>query len=238
MKLAFDKGGDGGKLLVLLHGLGANRCVWRAMLSASRWDGRWMALDLRGHGGSAHAASYALEDHAADVVETIGAGWDEITVLGHSMGGAVGLKLAGGTKLARVFGLGIKVAWDAQELAGLERMAAASVKWFATRDEAAARYLKVAGLAASDDSCVGPGIVQGESGWRLAADPATARVGPPPMRALIETARCPFHLARGAGDRMVSLEQLQEYDSEALDIPDAGHNAMVDRPGDVWDWVL
>jgi len=238
MKLAFDKGGAGDRLLVLLHGLGANRDVWRAMLTDNRWDGSWMALDLRGHGESAHAGSYALEDHAADVAETIGPNsqenWREITMLGHSMGGAVALKLAGSMRLARVFGLGIKVVWSADELAGLERMASMPVKWFATRDEAAARYLKVAGLTASQR----PGIVQGESGWRLAADPAAARVGPPPMRELIAASKAPFHLARGAGDRMVSLEQLRAYDSEAVDIPDAGHNAMVDQPGEVWDWLI
>jgi len=238
MKLACDRGGDGQRLLVLLHGLGANRDVWSAMLAACRWDGSWMALDLRGHGASPHAQSYALEDHAADVAETIGPNLQEnrreITVLGHSMGGAVALKLAGSVRLARVFGLGIKVAWTAEELAGLERMASAPVKWFATREDAAARYLKVAGLAASDN----PGIVQGESGWRLAADPAAARVGPPPMTQLIAGSKAPFHLARGAGDRMVSLAQLQAFDSEAVDIPDAGHNAMADRPDEVWDWVL
>src|ERR1700754_752733 len=143
MKLACDKGGPGRKLLVLLHGLGADRHVWKAMLGDNRWDGSWMALDLRGHGASQHAQSYALEDHAADVADTIGADWREITVLGHSMGGAAALTLAGSMPLTRVFGLGIKVAWTGDELAGLERMASAPVKWFATREDAAARYLKV-----------------------------------------------------------------------------------------------
>jgi pimeloyl-ACP methyl ester carboxylesterase len=237
MKLAFDRGGDGDRLLVLLHGLGADRHVWQAMLSGNRWDGSWIAPDLRGHGASAHADSYALEAHAGDVAETIGAGRREITVLGHSMGGAVALALASGAYGVlprRVFGLGIKVAWNDDELAGLERMASAPVKYFATREEAAARYLKVAGLAASDH----PAIVEGESGWRLAADPAAARIGPPSMTELIAATRAPFHLARGAADRMVSLEQLCAYDSEAVDIPDAGHNAMIDQPGEVWDWVL
>lgn len=237
MKLAFDRGGSGDRLLVLLHGLGANRDVWRAMLADDRWDGSFLALDLRGHGESAHAPSYALDDHAADVAESVGTGWREIVLLGHSMGGAVALALAGGSfgmRPARVFGLGIKVAWDAQELAGLERMAAAPVKWFATREEAAARFLKVAGLASSER----PGIVEGEGGWRLAADPATARVGPPPMRALLDATKAPIRLGRGEDDRMVSLQQLKAFDPDALDIPNAGHNAMVDRPGAVWDWVL
>lgn len=237
MKLECDRGGSGDKLLVLLHGLGATRDVWSAMLSQGRWDGSWIAPDLRGHGASAHADGYALEAHAGDVAETIGGGWREITVLGHSMGGAIALALAGGAQGVqpnRVFGLGIKVAWSDDELAGLERMASAPVKWFAAREDALARYLKVAGLAASDR----PGIVEGERGWRLAADPAAARIGPPPMTRLIAAMKAPFHLARGAADRMVSLEQLRAYDGEALDIPDAGHNAMVDRAREVWDWVL
>jgi pimeloyl-ACP methyl ester carboxylesterase len=234
MKLAFDKGGDGDGLLVLLHGLGAAREVWQPMLALGRWSGSWIAPDLRGHGESAHADDYSLGAHAGDVAETIGTGWREITVLGHSMGGAVALRLAGQLRLAHVFGLGIKVAWSAEDLAGLERVAKAPVKWFATRDEAMARYLKASGLAATQR----PAIAQGEGGWRLAADPATARVGPPPMAAMIDAAKAPFHLARGASDRMVSLAQLQAFDSEAIDIPDAGHNAMLEQPDDVWDWVL
>lgn len=234
MNLACDKGGDGDSLLVLLHGLGAAREVWQPMLGAGRWPGSWIAPDLRGHGESAHADDYSLDAHAGDVAETIGTGWRAITVLGHSMGGAVALKLAGRMPLVHVFGLGIKVAWSSEDLAGLARMASAPVKWFATRDEAVARYLKASGLAAS----ARPAIVQGEGGWRLAADPAAATVGPPPMAEMIEAAKAPFHLARGAGDRMVSLAELKAFDSEAIDIPDAGHNAMLEQPGEVWDWVL
>lgn len=237
MKLACDRGGSGDRLLVLLHGLGAARAVWQPMLAGNRWDGSWIAADLRGHGASPHAESYAPTLHAADVAETIGAAWREIVVLGHSMGGVVALALASGwfgVQPARVHGLGIKVAWNDEELAGLNKMAAAPVRWFATRDEAAARYLKSAGLAATER----PAIVEGESGWRLAADPAAASIGAPPMTALTAAAAAPVHLARGESDRMVSLEQLRAYDSHAVDIAGAGHNAMVERPDAVWDWLL
>jgi len=233
MKLACDRGGSGEKLLVLLHGLGANRHVWRAMLEANRWEGSWIAPDLRGHGASPHAPKYTLYEHAADVAETIGPSWPEIVVLGHSMGGAIALMLAGSGRIGPAYGLGIKVAWNDDELAGLNKMASAPVKWFATREEAAARYLKVAGLAASDH----PGIAQGENGWRLAADPAAASIGPPPMRELIAAAKTPIHLARGARDPMVSLKQLRGFDPAAVDIAGAGHNAMVERPDAVWDWL-
>lgn len=239
MRLDSDRGGSGDRLLVLLHGLGATRHVWQEMLARNRWDGSWIAPDLRGHGASPHASSYALGLHAADVAETVAGAWREIVVLGHSMGGAVALALASGwfgVQPARAHGLGIKCVWSADELAGLEKMAAAPVRWFATKEEAAARYFKVAGLPSS--ARAGTGIVEGENGWRLAADPATARVGPPPMQALLDAAAASIHLARGESDHMVSLDQLRAFDDGAVDIAGAGHNAMVEAPDAVWDWLL
>jgi pimeloyl-ACP methyl ester carboxylesterase len=229
MNLSYDHGGEGERLLVLLHGLGATRAVWKPMLTSSRWQGRWIAPDLRGHGASDHAGDYSLDAHAADVAALV-AGHD-VTVLGHSMGGAIGLALAHRLR-ARVFGLGIKVAWSADELAGLAKMANAPARHFPTRDEAAARYLKVAGLAAGGEE----GVIEDTQGWRLRADPATAKVGPPPMARL--TAGVEGHLARGARDHMVSLADLQVYDPNAIDIAGAGHNAMVEQPRAVWDWLL
>ena len=38
--------------------------------------------------------------------------------------------------------------------------------------------------------------------------------------------------------KTMSLAELKAFDSEAIDIPDAGHNAMLEQPGEVWDWVL
>ncbi|HEY1629703.1 MAG TPA: alpha/beta hydrolase [Rhizomicrobium sp.] len=227
MNLSYDQGGEGERLLVLLHGLGAARAVWQPMLARKRWHGRWIAPDLRGHGASAHDGDYSLDAHAGDVAALV-AGHD-VTVLGHSMGGAVGLALAHRIR-ARVFGLGIKVAWSAGELAGLDRIANAPVRYFASRDEAVARYRKVSG--AVDDS----GVAEDEQGWRLAADPATAKVGPPPMERLM--AGVEAHLARGERDPMVSLAQLQVYDASAVDIAGAGHSAMIEAPDAMWDWLL
>jgi pimeloyl-ACP methyl ester carboxylesterase len=237
MKLEADRGGEGSRLLILLHGLGASREVWRPMLAANRWHGRWIAPDLRGHGASAHASSYALAEHATDVAALVD-GADDITVLGHSMGGAVALALASGKygiAPSKIFGLGIKVAWNDDELAGMKKMAASQPRIFETRDEAVARYLKVSGLhglATTTDH----GVTQSEAGWRLAYDPASASVGPPPMTQLMAEAKCPIHLARGTDDAMVTQAQLAVYDAGARDLP-GGHNAMVEHPGAVWDWI-
>lgn len=245
MRLAFDEGGSGDRLIVLLHGLGATRHVWQAMAGAGRWRGRWIAPDLRGHGTSPHADSYTLADHAGDVaalVRGLGA-TREIIVVGHSMGGAVALALASGAfgfAPTHVFGVGIKVAWTSEELARLGEMTSAPARIFASQDEAAERYLKVAGLIGLVDRASPAalaGVSRTDGGWRLACDPRTASVGAPPMQALLEAARARVCLARGASDRMISLDQLRAFDTAAVDIPEAGHNAMVEKPLAVWDWI-
>jgi pimeloyl-ACP methyl ester carboxylesterase len=244
VKLESDRGGDGPRLLVLLHGLGATRHVWRPMLASGRWRGSWLAPDLRGHGASPHATSYGLGQHAADVAERIQgtSAWEEIVILGHSMGGAVALALASGwfgVQPARVFGLGIKVAWSDDELAGMRKMAAAPVRTFESKDEAIGRYLKVSGLAgliAPESTEAAAGVARSDAGWRLAFDPATASIGPPPMRELLAAARAPIHLARGETDALVTHEQLASFDTDAADLP-GGHNVMVENPGAVWDWI-
>ncbi len=248
MKLSADHGGSGKRLLVLLHGLGATRHVWYPMLRSARahWKGSWLAPDLRGHGQSAPAQNYSLGYHAADVAELIteSGPWSDVAILGHSMGGAVALTLASGwfgfAPLCAL-GLGIKVAWNDGEIAGLRKLAATPARRFETESEAVVRYLKVSGLSgliAPDSVEAKAGVVGNGNGWRLACDPATASVGPPPMRALFAAAQCPLHLARGAVDGLVTLEQLRGYDPLAEDIADAGHNAMAERPEAVWAWLL
>lgn len=237
MRLEADRGGQGARLFLLLHGLGATRDVWRGLIGCLR--GRWIAPDLRGHGASPHAARYMLDDHAADVAALAGDAQD-VVVVGHSMGGAIALTLASerhGIAPSRVFGLGIKVAWNDDERAGMRRLAASPVRFFETRDEAAARYLKVAGLAGlTAPDAAERGVAHTKDGWRLAYDPAAASIGPPPMAELMAAAKWPIHLARGEMDAMVTHEQLTAYDPHAPDLP-GGHNAMVEHPRAIWDWI-
>ncbi len=241
MKLEANRGGEGSRLLVLLHGLGATRKVWTKFVAANRWTGRWIAPDLRGHGASAHAEDYSLNAHATDVAELV-RGAEEIVVLGHSMGGVVALALASGSfgiAPARVFGLGVKVHWNDDELAGMRKMAATPARLFESRNDAVARYLKVSGLTgliAPDSAEALSGVTQSGDSWRLACDPATASIGPPPMEALMAKAEAPIHLACGATDAMVSRAQLAAYDRNAHQIA-AGHNAMVENPSAVWNWI-
>ncbi|MBF9134601.1 alpha/beta fold hydrolase, partial [Plantactinospora sp. S1510] len=90
------EGGAGQPVLLLLHGMGATGDVWRGWydLLADRWPGRWLAPDLPGHGGSAPLDRYTFESFAAAIARLLDPG-DRVVVLGQSLGGAVGLALAG-----------------------------------------------------------------------------------------------------------------------------------------------
>lgn len=48
--LRVREGGSGPEVLLLLHGLGGTGDVWEGI--GRRWNGRWIAPDLPGHGCS------------------------------------------------------------------------------------------------------------------------------------------------------------------------------------------
>ena len=97
MRLNLIEMGSGtGQPLVLLHGLFGQAsnfgAVQKALAAAGR---RVLALDLRNHGASPHAASMSYAAMAGDVAETLeAAGAVPADVLGHSMGGKVAMMLA------------------------------------------------------------------------------------------------------------------------------------------------
>jgi pimeloyl-ACP methyl ester carboxylesterase len=233
-------GGSGGPVLLLLHGLGATGDVWNSWrpLLARYWPGRWLAPDLPGHGGSHSLAGYSFESLAAGVARVLDPA-DRLVVLGHSLGGVVGLTLAGNRfdlPVEAVVGLGIKVAWTGDELARARALAARPVAWFASRDEAAARYLRVSGLTGlidTDAPAVDAGLREEDGRWRLALDPAAFAVGAPDMPGLLAASRAPAVLARGEHDPMVTHDQLAQLAGSALSLAGLGHNAHVENPAAV-----
>jgi pimeloyl-ACP methyl ester carboxylesterase len=260
MTLFADQGGRGPDLLVLLHGLGATGAVWQPVLASAdrHWRGQWLAIDLPGHGASPPQASYDISEIAASVARLVARRAEaasRVVVLGHSLGGAIGLALASGecgVQPERVYGVGIKVAWSEEDLQRLAAIAAQPRRRFPTEQEAWERYLKVAGLAGQVDAhspVVSRGVVRHPpdstatgtasqvEGWCLAMDPHANGVGRPPFAQLMAAARCPVHLARGRQDPLVTLDQLQSLDPTAVDLAARGHNVMIEAPGVLWEWL-
>src|SRR5215831_21017649 len=235
--LRVHEGGGGEPLLVLLHGLGATGDVWAGWwpLLARRWPGRWLAPDLPGHGGSPPLAAYTFDGFAAAVAGAVRPS-APLVVLGHSLGGVVGLALASGgltVPVRAVIGLGIKVVWTDEDLDRARAAARRPPAWFASRDEAAARYVRVSGLAGlipAGDPAVDAGLRQRDGRWRLAMDPGAFGVGAPDMAQLLARSRAHVTLARGERDPMNTDEQLARLGAPTVTLPGLGHSAHVENP--------
>ncbi|MFC5923484.1 alpha/beta fold hydrolase [Micromonospora vulcania] len=227
-------------VLLLLHGMGATGDIWLpwAPLLEQHWPGRWLAPDLAGHGWSAPLPSYSFGGFAERIASGLAAD-DRIVVLGHSLGGVVGLALAAravGTPVDAVVGLGIKAVWTPAELARAAELADRPVSWFASRTEAARRYLRVAGLTGlipADHPVVDAGLREVDGRWRLAMDANAFAVGEPDLAALLAATDVPVVLARGEHDPMVTDAQLKEFGVPVATLPGLGHNAHVEDPAAV-----
>jgi pimeloyl-ACP methyl ester carboxylesterase len=84
-----------GPPVIILHGLFGSQRNWGGIIRALASDVRIHGLDLRNHGESPWAESMNYDDMAADVARYIeGNDLAPVTLLGHSMGGKVGMRLA------------------------------------------------------------------------------------------------------------------------------------------------
>jgi len=232
--------GSGSPALLLLHGLGVNGAAWDAVVKGlADWPGRIIVPDFRGHGRSPHTRHYSLAHHAADIAELVEPG-ENIHVVGHSMGGAVGLILGSGmfgVTVAKLTTFGTKTNFTDDELARIAKVVNAPARWFDTRDAAVERFLLVAGLtglAAADSPVVNAGLVEEGGRWRLAADNAASRVaGPPDLVDLVKLCRAPFRLGCGSNDPAVTIDALRVYDPEVVVFDGCAHSAHVEAPDQV-----
>ena len=249
-------------VLVLLHGLGANRHVWDGV--AELWDGVAYAPDIRGHGRTQWRAPYSFGVMAADVAEALQRDYGGVpyAVVGHSMGGAVGLALASGwfgPPPVSAATVGVKLRWSDEELSRIPDLAARPPRLFDDRAAAVEWFLKLSGLFGivdADDPRIAAVIDAGvttdddHSGrWRTTQDPATIGVGPPDMTGLLPAAKCPVSMAIGERDPLVAADHHDDLTAAASANPLAsgvtephvfaglGHNAMVEDPQAILDWL-
>lgn len=233
------KGGTEGPMLVLLHGLGANCGVWHGLLPLVErdWPGQWIAPDMRGHGLSPHASPYSVGTHGCDVLALIGDSTD-VTLLGHSMGGAVSIGLAATSKvISRLAVFSVKARWDDDLVARFHAIGKVPRKTFASKVEAADRYIAAAGLKGlvnHDTITVARGIVQTDEGWQLAADPATNQIAGVNKVSAARSIEVPFMVTGGGADPMIPAEELRDLADSADVIAGLGHNAHVEDPVQLW----
>lgn len=94
----FERHGDSGEPLVLVHGYTGDITDWRHQLPEFSRTHRVLIIDNRGHGRSqapADRARYSVERMSHDVEELVAhAGFERYHLVGHSMGGAIVQEIA------------------------------------------------------------------------------------------------------------------------------------------------
>jgi pimeloyl-ACP methyl ester carboxylesterase len=217
--------------VILIHGAGGHHLYWPPQVRRLHGQ-RILAVDLPGHGKSEGLGHHSIDDYAAEVAEFVKAlRLNRVIVVGHSMGGAVALKLA--LKFPkRVIGLG--VVGSAARL----RVNPALLRTAADPSKAAEAFRMVNDLSFAP---VTPVRLKELAGQRMADTRASILYGD--LLACDEfdsTAQAgkivvPTLIICGAADKMISLgaaEALQQQINGArLEvIRDAGHMVMLEKP--------
>lgn len=225
--------------LLLLHGLGATPGVWHGVEESLRWPGRVVAPSLPGHAAAPWSGDYTLGALAVAVSASLGER-EPLVVVGHSLGGAVGMALASGwfrPEVRAVVGVGVKVAWTDDDVVGMAKVAGRGIRWFDTEAEAVDRFLLQSGLrgvAGPGHPAVVDAVVHDGGRWRVAQDPATFAQRPVDTAQLLGAASCPVLLAAGDDDAMCSADDLARFVADAPRRAGRGHNVHVEDPA----WVI
>jgi pimeloyl-ACP methyl ester carboxylesterase len=229
-----------GRLLVLLHGGGANAHWWDHLAPAFAQSFRVVALDFRGHGDSDHPDAIEAGAFARDLealLDHLGA--SDAVLMGHSMGGHIALDHAATNAGVRAL-VAIEIvrgvpSRDRRTL----RLALAARRTYRTREDALARYRFLPPAPNASEalhaSIAGHSVRQepdGRFGFKF--DPrwfTLPSTQPPPLAGV----RCPTLIVRGAQSPLLSAEGAAAFAAEiptariAL-IEGAGHNVHIEQP--------
>jgi pimeloyl-ACP methyl ester carboxylesterase len=248
--------GGTGRPLVLVHGLGGSAANWSELAPLLAGLRTVIVPELPGHGGSEPpraATTVALADAIAAVLER-----ERIAsapLVGHSLGGVVGLRLALGRPelvsalvLAAAAGISSGSARARQALAVLGVLRPA--KRLARRRAAIARSPSLTRLVfspwlVSDPRSLTPSAVEGFlAGQRHHTDFGSARralVADDP-RPELDAVRCPVLVLWGAEDRQLPLDDAFDYARRLRAplrvIPDCGHLLVGERPDACLDAIV
>ncbi|GAA4001567.1 alpha/beta fold hydrolase [Hymenobacter fastidiosus] len=153
MQLHFRELGQGTPL-VILHGLFGTSDNWQTL--AKRWaeTHRVIVVDLRNHGRSPHTAEHSYDLMSQDVLGLFDQlGLQDVTLLGHSMGGKVAMRFAldHPNRLTRLVVLDIAprlsdMTHQDDILAGLNAVPLATLQTRQEADDALARFISNLGV--------------------------------------------------------------------------------------------
>jgi pimeloyl-ACP methyl ester carboxylesterase len=250
-----DWGNEGAPALVLVHGGRDHARNWDWVAREMRREWHVVAPDLRGHGDSAWAygSNYAIADFVLDLANLVDAlGEERITLIGHSLGGAVSLMYTGVhpervRKLVAIEGLGPPPAllermrtrkpWERMQdwIKQTRELAARQPRRYPSLEAAAARMREENSFLSEEQArhLTIHGVNRNEDGtfsWKFdnyVRSFAPYRFDVEDMRALWARVECSTLLVRGAdswASDPVKDGRIEPFrKARAITIPKAGH---------------
>jgi pimeloyl-ACP methyl ester carboxylesterase len=229
--------------VILVHGGAAHARWWDHIAPMLGGQYRVAALDLAGHGDSGRREAYGLEQWSAEVVavgDAAGMAARPI-VVGHSMGGFVALATAGRYP-ERIGGVAVIDSpvreRTPEEIAAASQAAFGPLRVYPSRAEALSRFRTVP----EQDDCLPyvmkhvaeTSVREAGGGWTWKFDPrifGRERPGPELLRSVAARVAI-FRSERGlvTPEIGVQMYELLGRVAPVIEIPLAGHHAMLDQP--------
>ena len=241
-------GQPGRRGLVFVHGGGAHAHWWTHVAARFSSEFRVVAVDLSGHGDSDHRDQYAIDQWTEEVVAVAHAGGIEgaAVVIGHSMGGFVTITTAAlhGDELAGVIVCDSPVTAPDPEVESYRlREAFGRPRTYETVEDAMARFRTVPPqehyLDFVIDHVARRSLRPVDGGWQWKFDRRIFEQFARSMRGValpyLPKVRCRFALLRSEHGLVTADIGASMYDAlgrvaPVIEIPEAGHHAMLDQP--------
>ena len=241
-------GQPGRRGLVFVHGGGAHAHWWTHVAARFAKDFRVVAVDLSGHGDSDHRGRYQFEQWTEEVLAVAGDGdiAGKPVVVGHSMGGFVTIATAA-RHVDRVAGVVVcdsPVTEPDPEVQSFRlREAFGKPRTYATVEDALARFRTVPPQANYLDYVVDyvarRSLRPADGGWQWKFDRRIFEQFSQTMRGValpyLPQVRCRFALLRSEHGLVTADIGQSMYDAlgrvaPVVELPEAGHHAMLDQP--------
>ncbi len=241
-------GNQGKRGLVFVHGGGAHAHWWTPLAATFASEYRVAAIDLSGHGDSGHRAAYVLEQWTDEVAAVAAqAGMDGLPVIiGHSMGGFVTIATAArhADAVQGVIVCDSPVAELDPEISAFHlREAFGRPRTYTDLDDAIAHFRTVPAqehyLSYVVDYVARHSLKPVEGGWQWKFDRRIFEQFGAGMRSIaapfLSEVYCRLALLRSECGLVTPDIAATMYDrlgrvTPVIEIPEAGHHAMLDQP--------
>ena len=241
-------GDPGRRGLVFVHGGGAHAHWWTHVAARFASSFRVLAVDLSGHGDSAHRDAYGIEQWTREVMAVASAGGisGPPVIVGHSMGGFVTIATAAlhSDQLTGVIVCDSPVTEPDPEVESYRlKEAFGSPRTYASIEEALARFRTVPPqdhyLDYVIDHVGRRSLHEVDGGWQWKFDRNVFAQFGGGMRGLampyLPRVRCRFALLRSehglvTPDLGAAMYETLGRVAPVIELPEAGHHAMLDVP--------